>query len=185
MSLAGRRYGQFVSTGLIAASTVAVLGLTACSSSGGGPKTSGPATPTTGATVATTGAGTAADAATTAAVTKAFKDFFDYQSTAAQSQNALQDGDKFTAVLTAQGKQSYAQKSAASVSSVKLISPHTAKVVFSVLVGGSPLLPDADGYAVQIGGSWKVAATTFCTLLKLEGDQADACADPSVTALPQ
>ena len=48
-----------------------------------------------------------------------------------------------------------------------------------------PLLPDADGYAVRINGSWKVAATTFCSLLTLQGDSAPACKDPSVTALPQ
>jgi hypothetical protein len=189
MSLAGRRHGQFVSTGLIVAAAVA---LTACGSSGGsrppssnsgGSSSSSP--PAAPATVATTAAGTPADPATRAAITTAFQDFFDYQSTAKQSQDALQNGDLFTAVLNQQGTQSYAQKSAATVSSAKLISPDTAKVTFSVLVGGQPLLPDADGYAVRENGRWKVAATTFCNLLTLEGDKADACKDPSVIALPQ
>jgi len=186
MSLAGPRHGHFVTTGLIALTAWALV---SCGSSGG--KSSGdtgggsPGNSSPGATVATTAAGTPADAATKAAVTKAFADFFDYQSTAEQSQNALQDGDRFKAVLDQQGTQSYAQKSAASVSSVKLISANTAKVVFTVTVAGQPLLPDADGYAVRIGGSWKVAATTFCSLLTLEGDKADACSDPAVTALPK
>jgi len=186
MSRAGHRYGHFVTTGLILPGVA--LALVSCSSSGGGSggdKTSSSGAPSPVATVATTGAGTAADAATKAAVTKAFQDFFDYQSTAEQSRNALQDGDLFKAVLDQQGTQSYAQKSAASVSSVKLLSANTAKVVFTVSVGGKPLLPDADGYAVRIGGAWKVAATTFCSLLTLEGDKADACKNPAVTALPK
>jgi hypothetical protein len=163
-----------------------------CSSSGGGgagqhssSDTTAASSPSAVATAATTGAGTPADSATKAAITKAFQDFFDYQSTPAQSRDALQDGDMFTAVLDQQGTQSYAQKSAATVKSVNLISANTAKVVFSVLVGGQPLLPDAPGFAVRIGGQWKVAATTFCNLLKLEGDKADACQNPAVTALPK
>lgn len=186
MSLASHRYSHFATTGLV------VLGLavlSACGSSGGSTGTTASSAPSSGpspvSTVATTGAGTPADATTKAAVTKAFSDFFDSKSTTAQSQNALQAGDQFTAVLTQQGTQSYAKKSAATVASVRLISPNTAKVVFTVTVGGQPLLPDAPGYAVRIDGSWKVAATTFCSLLTLEGDKADACKDPAVTALPQ
>jgi hypothetical protein len=178
-----------VTTGLIV--TGAVL-LTSCSSSGGGgtPGTSpnsgtSSSGPSPVATVATAAAGTPADAATKAAVINAFKAFFDYQSTLAQSQGALQQGSLFTAALNEQGAQSYAQKSAATVSSVKLISPNTAKVIFSVLVSGQPLLPDAPGFAVRENGTWKVAATTFCSLLTLEGDKADACQSPAVTALPK
>ena len=187
MSLAGRRYSHFVTTGLVA---LGLAVLAACGSSGGGsggptPPSVGAGTPSPVQTVATTGAGTPADATTKSAVTKAFTDFFDSKSTAAQSQDALQAGDQFTAVLAQQGTQSYAQKSAATVQSVHLISPDTAKVVFTVTVGGQPLLPDAPGYAVRIDGKWKVAATTFCSLLTLEGDKADACKDPTVTALPQ
>jgi len=189
MSRTGQRYGHFVTTGLLVAAAVATLA--ACSSSGGHHATTSGATDSSGtaanppATVATTGAGTPADTATKAAVTKAYQDFFDYQSTAEQSRNALQRGDLFKAVLDQQGTQSYAQKSAATVSSVKLISANTAKVIFTVKVAGQPLLPDAPGYAVRIDGSWKVAATTFCSLLTLEGDHADACSNPSVTALPK
>ena len=188
------RPSHFVIPGLLAAG----IGLlTACGSSGGSaggatgsstpsaPSTvgSGPAAPA--ATVATSGAGTPADATTTAAIAKAFTDFFDYQSTAAQSQNALQDGDQFTAILTSQGKTSYAQKSAASVASASLLSANTAKVVFTVTVGGQALLPGATGYAVRQDGSWKVSASTFCGLLTLEGEKAAACNDPAVTALPK
>jgi hypothetical protein len=190
MTKAAPRPVHLIVTGLFLAATAALL--SACGSSGGSPAASSPAagsssagTPGAGATVATTGAGTPADAATKTAITKAFQDFFDYQSTAQQSQDALQDGDRFTAVLTQQGTQSYAQKSAATVASASLLSPDTAKVVFTVSVGGQALLPDATGYAVRLNGSWKVAATTFCSLLELEGDKAPACSDPSVTALPQ
>ena len=158
----------------------------ATSASGSGAAHAGSTSPEIPATTAaTTASGTPADAATTHAVTAAYEAFFSYQSTAQQSEDALQAGSQFAAVLAQQGQQSYAQKSSATVASVSMIAPDTAKVSFSVLVGGQPLLPGATGFAVRIGGSWKVAAVTFCGLLKLQGDKVDACNDPSVTALPQ
>ena len=194
MTQAAPRPVHFAVTGLIVAAACACL--SACSSGGGTASSSAARNSSTAATesgspssaaatVATTGAGTPADAMAKAAITKAYQDFFDYQSTAAQSEDALQDGTRFATVLAQQGQQSYAQKSAATVSAASLLSPDTARVTFTVTVGGQPLLPDATGYAVRIGGDWKVAATTFCGLLKLQGDKVDACNDPAVTALPQ
>ena len=187
--MGSRRHGLVRILCLLAAAAA----LTSCGSSGRAASSAGSpnsdaassSVPGPAATVATTASGTPANSATVAAVTAAFATFFDFRSTEAETESALQDGDRFAAVLTQQGAQSYAQKSSATVSSVTLISANTAKVTFSVLVGGTPLLPDAPGFAVRVGGRWRVAATTFCGLLALQGDKAAVCKDPSVTALPQ
>ena len=58
-------------------------------------------------------------------------------------------------------------------------------VTFTITNSGTPLLSNIKGFAVQEGGTWKVAAATFCVLLKLEGSPPAACSDSSITALPQ
>jgi hypothetical protein len=63
-------------------------------------------------------------------------------------------------------------------------SAHVAKVTFTVTIDGSPMLPGASGYAVNDAGSWKMAATTFCELVTLEGTAPESCKDPKQTALP-
>jgi len=95
--------------------------------------------------------------------------FFDPKTPVATSISLLQDGSAFRAALEAQAKGSLAQGAAAEVSKVSLRSPNTAKVVFSILVNGKALLTDQPGYAVHDGGTWKVAAQTFCGLLTLQG----------------
>lgn len=156
----------------------------ACSSSGG----AGPAPTSVGTQANTPSAvatsGVPADAATTAAIGKAYATFFGSSSTLAQSQAALQHGDKFTATLKAEGSSSYAQKSGAKVTSVRLLRPDVAAVTFSITSGGSVMLPDAPGYAVKSGDTWQVAAKTFCGLMKLQQQAPAACDDPAVTALP-
>jgi hypothetical protein len=133
-----------------------------------------------------TGAGRAApaDPATRAAVATAYRVLFSYRSTSQQSQDALQHGDRFAAVLDEQSENGYAENAAATVTSVRLVSPDVARVVFTISSGGSALLKDTPGVAVREGGTWKVAAQTFCALLGLEGAPPAACNDPSVTALP-
>lgn len=128
--------------------------------------------------------GTPADNATTAAINQAYATFFGSKSTVAQSQAALQNGDKFHATLVKEGNSSYAQDSSAKVSAARLIKPNVAAVTFTVTVGGTSLLPDAPGYAVKTGDTWQVAAQTFCGLLTVQGDAPAACHDPAVTALP-
>jgi hypothetical protein len=173
----------------IAALGLVALTLAGCSSSGGsgtssappGGSSSGATTPVAGPP---SGSGAPADAATTSAVTKAFATFFSPKSTAAQSQAALQHGSSFTKTLADEAKTSQAQQVSAKVTSVRLLSPNVAAVVYTLSSGGSPLLPDSPGNAVREGGTWKVAAMTFCNLLTLQGTAPAACKDASITALP-
>src|SRR3954447_2994113 len=167
--------------------------LAACSTSGGtdtvGPDATGsssqpppsssvPSVPSMPASPA------AADAATTQAVTAAFKKFFNSKTTPADSQVALQHGEAFKQTLEEQAKGSYSKDSGVNVASVTGSGP-VLNVTFTLTSGGAPLLSNVKGFAVQEDGHWKVAAATFCVLLKLEGSPPPACSDSSITALPQ
>lgn len=168
---------------LVAAVLAAVTVLAGCSSSGSAKGGKDASTASSAPSSASVSAGPAADPATTQAVTAAFQTFFSNTSTAAQSQAALQHGDKFTKTLEEQGKSSYADKSSAKVTAVHTSSsPDVVSVAFTVSTG-SLTLP-FQGYAVRTAGTWQVAAKTFCDLLTLEGSAPAACQDQSITALP-
>lgn len=164
-------------TALLAVAVTAALA--GCGSSGGG----GTSTRTTAPSAATPSLH-AADPATTAAISKAYATFFGSASSVQQSEAALQHGADFAAVLVAQGKTSYASKSSATVSSVMLRSADVATMRFTISSNGASLLKDTPGFAVREGGTWKVAAGTFCALLTLEGSPPSACKDTTITALP-
>jgi hypothetical protein len=100
------------------------------------------------------------------------------------SQHALQHGDQFKDTLEQQAKQSYSQDTTVKVLSI-MVSGQVADVKFSLFSKGAPLLQNIEGKAVQDAGNWKVAAATFCALLKLQGTPPPACSDASITALPQ
>ena len=124
------------------------------------------------------------DRATTAAVRHAYVTFFDYRTARATSQSLLQDGRAFTAQIAQNAKTAKVQKPSVTVSSVELVSEHTAKVIFTLSVGGSPVLPHTSGYAVLEDGRWKVAGQTFCALIGLNGSHPAVCSDPAATTLP-
>jgi hypothetical protein len=170
----------------IAAAGLIVAASAGCSSSKSGSASSTPPPTPTGSTQSSTGGGAppTIDAATTAAVKNAYVKFFDPKTPVATSVSLLQDGSAFQAALEAQAKGSLAQGASAEVSKVSLQSPNTAKVVFSILVNGKALLTDQPGYAVHDGGTWKVAAQTFCGLLTLQGAPPAACNTPAATTLP-
>jgi hypothetical protein len=194
---AGSRARPRAGTGAAArvgvAAVLTAAALAGCSSSGhpaaGGSSGPGTSAPAGGSSAPGTGAGTGpasgtpADAATTTAITKAYRDFFDSTSTTPQSEAALQHGAAFHETLVEQGKTSYSQHSGVQVGAISVRGP-VADVTFTITGNGAPLLSDVRGFAVQEGGRWKVAAKTFCTLLKLEGTPPPACSDPSITALP-
>lgn len=125
-----------------------------------------------------------ADTATVAAVTKAYETFFAPESTAAQVESVVQNGAQFRDAILAEGDSQYTGTSGVKIDKVTLQSTDVARVTFSVTSNGAVVLPGASGYAVRIGGSWKLAATTFCQLLTLQGTAPAACKQASATALP-
>lgn len=182
----GTRRGTTGLTALLVSGLV--LAATAACGSSGGPDTAGPnATnqPTTAAVASSSAAvGTPADPATKQTITTAYKHFFSGTASPAVSQQALQHGDAFKAVLEEQAKGQYSKNSGVEVGDVS-VRGQVADVTFTITSKGAPLLSNIKGFAVQEGGTWKVAAATFCMLLKLQGNPPSVCSDASITALPQ
>jgi hypothetical protein len=82
----------------------------------------------------------------------------------------LQDGSEFASFVRSQAKTSIGSlilAASATVSTVTLQPPTQANVIFTVLLGGKPLEKNLHGTAVYIAGHWKVAVTSFCSLLRL------------------
>ena len=181
----GTRRGTTGLTALLVSGLV-LAATTACGSSGGGSGGSTPANPPaqSGAGTSSAAVGTPADPATKQAITSAYKHFFSGTAAPAVSQQALQHGDAFKAVLEEQAKGQYSKNSGVEVGDVS-VRGQVADVTFTITSKGAPLLSNIKGFAVQEGGAWKVAASTFCMLLKLQGNPPSVCSDTSITALPQ
>jgi hypothetical protein len=70
----------------------------------------------------------------------------------------------------------------------KFFQPNTPEKVSLGLLqngDGKPLLPDAQGYAVNTDGTWQISEYTFCGLLTLEGGAPAECKSPTATQTPQ
>ena len=105
-------------------------------------------------------------------------EFFAPSTSPATAIGLLQNGTEFAAAVKAQAKSPFAAELSATVSSVKLTSPTTATVTYTLKVAGQlpvPGLKDATGSAVKTGSTWQVADGTFCRLLKLQGPVPAAC----------
>ncbi|HZC52687.1 MAG TPA: hypothetical protein VE441_09340 [Mycobacterium sp.] len=156
---------------------VAAVALAGCSSSGGNdPSATGPAS---------SGSGAGANTTAQTAIKHAYQLFFDSTGPTRQGVNTLQHGARFRSTIIGESSTSYGkQKTKATVSAVRVVNAKLADVTFSIVVGGQTLLPNSHGFAVREGGRWKVAAQTFCSLLKLQGTAPPLCKNKSITALP-
>jgi len=94
--------------------------------------------------------------------------FFDAKTPESRRVALLQDGTTFAPVVKALASSSLASEASAKVSKVTVVSPAEAKVSYSILVSGSPALPNQAGTAVYQDGTWKVGVASFCGLLALE-----------------
>jgi len=165
----------------------AVLAATACSSSsssGGGAKSSASASTSaapTSAAPATSAAPSSSSSGSAAAVAQIktnWETFFNPKTPVAERVNLLQNGKIFAPIIKAQANSALASSATSTVSSVTIQSPTQAKVVYSILVGGTPALNNQPGVSVNQGGIWKVGLQSFCALLTLEnnGKAPTACA---------
>jgi hypothetical protein len=101
--------------------------------------------------------------------------FFSPKTSPSAKEALLQNGTQFAPVITAQSKSPLAAQSAAKVNAVRLTSPSTATVTYTVLLAGKPALPHTTGTAVKANGTWQVSDASFCQLLKLEGPAPPGC----------
>lgn len=179
--VSGVRYNRVVTRprgALCAGAAVAAAGLmvlAGCSSSGPAGASS---------TGASRSSGTPADPATTKAIATAYASFFDPRASIAVTERYLQHGAELKSAVQAQSHNPQASGLSARVTKVTLLSPNSAAVRFDLLSGGKPLLPNTPGNAARENGQWKVAAKTFCDLVRLTGHPPAACSDPNVLALP-
>ncbi len=149
---------------LAPAAVCAVLCLAAASCSSGGGAASPPAH------ASHSSGQPASGPAAVAAVTSTWETFFNGAVPIPRRLTLLQDGQQFAAFVNSQAKTplgSLVFAATATVSSVKLQPPGQASVTYTILLSGRPLEKNVQGTAVYIGGSWKVAVTTFCGLLHL------------------
>lgn len=156
-----------VASAIIATMVVAGLVLGACGSAPSAPKS---------------GSVQTADQRTISSITKNWKLFFAASTPASQKITLLDDGERFASVIDAQAKTTASLRVTASVSKVTLGKPATtAKVDYSLDVGGKPALTGQTGEAVLVNGSWKVGVSSFCGLLALEQQSPSACAETTGT----
>lgn len=174
----GRFVGPVRAVRAALAAVSLVLCLAACSSS---KKTPAATRTSSSPPSSASGTGSAADIA---AIKTAYTELFAEKTPLDTSVADLQDGEAFRSTLVSQGKSSLAAQASATVSKVVVTSPNRASVTFSILINGSPILPNQSGYAVRENGKWKVAGTTFCGLLTAEGNPPAACKLAAATALP-
>jgi hypothetical protein len=138
----------------------------ACGSSGSSSSTS--STPGTSATSGASPSAAGSGGSAVAEITANWTAFFDPKTPVAKRLSLLQDGQMFASVIRAQAGGGLQSSASAQVSKVTLTSPTQAKVTYSIVVAGTPALPNQSGVAVLQGGTWKVGLASFCSLLTLE-----------------
>ncbi|HTZ44441.1 MAG TPA: hypothetical protein VMB79_11325 [Jatrophihabitans sp.] len=120
-----------------------------------------------------------------AQVSQVWTDFFAGTTAAAAKVKLLQNGAAYAAVIAAQAGSPTARATTAKVLKVTPTADgQSAAVSYDILVNKQVALPNQLGGAVLVGGSWKVAAASFCSLLALEGTKPAACqatASPSAS----
>jgi hypothetical protein len=150
----------------------AVMAVTACSSSSSSSSSSAKPSASASPTAAST-----SDAV--AQIKANWEAFFNPKTPVATRVSLLQNGQDFESIIKAQAGSPLAASATSSVSSVTVESPAQAKVVYSILVGGSPALKNQPGVAVYQSGIWKVGDQSFCALLTLENSGKAPAACPS------
>jgi hypothetical protein len=113
--------------------------------------------------------------ATLATIKTNWTTFFNGKTPAAKKETLLQNGKEFAAFLVAQAKTAQARSTTVKVSKVKLTSKTTAKVTYTIYLGGVPVERNATGTALVQYKVWKVSDASFCALVSLEGSAPKAC----------
>jgi hypothetical protein len=133
----------------------------ACGSSGSSTSSSSPAAKAPSASAAS---GSAAQAQ----IKAHWVAFFSPRTPAGRRVSLLQDGQELAPVIRSQAGSGLAAQASAKVTRVTLVSARQARVTYTVLESGRPVLANQTGVAVWQDGTWKVGVASFCRLLALE-----------------
>jgi ABC-type glycerol-3-phosphate transport system substrate-binding protein len=101
-------------------------------------------------------------------VKQAWTSFFSAKTPVSQKITLLQDGARFKAAITNLASNALASQLNAKVSRVTLQGANTAKVVYTINLGKTPVLPNVVGYAYQQNGKWVVGYAGLCKLIALQ-----------------
>ena len=144
-------------------------GIAACSS-GGNSSSSGASSSPSSAPSSSAPASPVSASGAAATVKANWEAFFNPKTPVAKRVSLLQDGQTFSTVIKAQAGSGLASSASAKVTKVTVVSPSQAKVTYSILLGGQPVLSGRTGVAVKQGGTWKVGVASFCGLLTVENN---------------
>jgi hypothetical protein len=142
--------------------------LAAC---GGGSSSGGGGTPTKSAAPVANGISNPTQAK--AQITALYNKFFAAPPSVAKTM--LEDGPQLGAAFKAAEKLKGKATESSKTDTVKITSASTATVTFDLYTSGKKVLTGSDGNAVFVDGQWKVAKTTFCTLVSLGGTTPKGC----------
>lgn len=141
----------------------------ACGSSGSSSSsTPSPSASSTSASSSASPSAAASGGNAVAQITANWTAFFDPKTPLAKRISILQNGQVFSAAIQGSSRFPGASTASAKVTKVTVTSPTQAKVTYSILLAGTPVLPNQSGVAVLEGGTWKVGDASFCALLTLE-----------------
>jgi hypothetical protein len=127
---------------------------------------------------------TSGDAPDVAQITSNWIAFFVGSTGAERKIQLLQDGQAFADTIHAQANSVMAKGTTVQVLSVSALAPGRARVQYTILLNGTPALKNQVGLSVLEGSVWKVADSSFCALLALEGTKPAACAGGSAAPSP-
>jgi len=147
-------------------------GIAACSSSGNSSSSGASSSPSSAPSSSAPAASASPSSGSgDAAVIKAnWEAFFNPKTPVAKRVSLLQDGQTFSTVIKSQAGSGLASSASAKVTKVTVVSPSQAKVTYSILLGGQPVLSGRTGVAVKQAGTWKVGVASFCGLLTVENN---------------
>lgn len=177
---------------LAVAATVSCLALAACSSSSS--TSSAPPAATTSAAPSTSAPAASASATDSASAAASSTDsdipagltgdaktiatnwvaFFNPATPTATRVGLLENGSAFEAVLAGQSSSAQGKATSAIVSAVT-VAGSSADVKWTLLLSGTPMLPNQKGKAVLNKGTWQVSQSSFCGLLSLQPPVPAAC----------
>ena len=119
------------------------------------------------ATGSSSGPASSGSSGAVAEITANWEKFFASSTPAAQKDDLLQNGSKFTSAISAFAQLPLASGIGAKVTKVVLNSSTKATVTYNITSGGTSLLSGQSGTSVYQDGSWKVGDGSLCGLFKL------------------
>jgi hypothetical protein len=147
----------------VVAAGAAVIAIAACGGGGSTGPSASPGTRSPGASPLPT-SGTAAQAA----VKSTWQEFFNGRTATSRRVRLLENGQTLAHVIAAQAHLPTVSSVSTQVSKVQVTSPGQARVTYTLLESGSPVLTNQSGFAVFRNGRWQVTVKSFCGLLALE-----------------